>query len=99
MAKVKLAEALLRRKELAAKVTTTQSIKMADLFETKVTRKLVSDNIDEVTLKIPKLDLSEVVAENDHYAKSLRHVDAAIQQANWNTEIEVPDFAMTEFKK
>lgn len=87
--KVKLAELLLRRKELTEKVKQTASVKVASVFETKVQRVKVHEGIDEVTAVVPKLTLGQVTAEHDHYAGALRRVDSAIQQANWATEIDV----------
>lgn len=86
---MKLAEALLRRKELQQKVERISAIKQQDIFDVKVTRKPAHEGIDDVIAQVPKLDLSQVTAEFDHYAKRLRLIDAAIQQANWTTEIEV----------
>ena len=45
---VKLAEALLRRKELQQKVDVLQQIKDKDLFEVKARRQAVAEGIDEV---------------------------------------------------
>ena len=98
MNKIKLAEALLRRKELNNKVDQLRQIKQADLFEMKYARKAVTDNIDDVTAQVPKLTASQVTAEFDFYARQLRLVDAAIQQANWTTEIEVGDTVMGDYK-
>jgi hypothetical protein len=99
MAQVKLAEALLRRKELGEKVKLTATIKAADLFTLKVKRQNVTENVDEVTANVPKLTLSQVTAEFDHYAKALRHIDAAIQQANWTTTLDLPDFSMKDWSE
>jgi len=87
--KVKLAEALLRRKELNEKVEQLKKINIQGLFETKGTRKKITDDIDDVLVSVPKITLNQVAAGYDWYAKQLRLVDAAIQQANWSTEIEV----------
>lgn len=97
MKRVKLAEALLRRKELQQKVDQTKAIKAANLYDTKVTRKAAHEGIDDVLAQIPKLTLSQVTAEYDHYARALRLVDAAIQQANWTTEIEVDPQTFMDF--
>lgn len=88
---MKLAEALLRRKELAEKVKMLSQIKTADVFVIKVVRKNVTDNIDDITATVPKLTASQVTAEYDFYARQLRLIDAAIQQANWTTEVLVTD--------
>ena len=95
--KVKLAEALLRRKELNEKVAQLQQINVPGLFEVKATRKRVTDDIDDVIAKVPKITLSQVTEGRDWYAKQLRLVDAAIQQANWITEIEVGNDVMKDF--
>jgi len=91
MAKAKLAEALLRRKELNEKVDQLKVINAKDLYNVQVRRQPVSDSIDEVTAKVPKISFNEVAAGYDYYAKQLRLIDAAIQQANWTTEIDVKD--------
>ncbi len=86
---IKLAEALLRRKELQEKINRIQPLKAADVYETKVKRVKVTDSIDDLTVSVPKLTLSQVTAEYDYYAKQLRLIDAAIQQSNWTTELDV----------
>ena len=94
---VKLAEALLRRKELQDKVLILKQIKDKDLFEVKVRRQNVSDGIDEVVAQVPKLTASQVTQEFDYHSRQLRLIDAAIQQANWTTEIEVDAITMKDF--
>lgn len=96
--KVKLAEALLRRKELQGKVDILQQIKDKDLFEVKARRQNVSESIDEVIAQVPKLTASQVTSEFDWHARQLRLVDAAIQQANWTTEVDIKETVMTDFK-
>lgn len=96
---VKLAEALLRRKELQQKVDVLSQIKDKDLFEVKARRQQVADGIDDVVAQVPKLTASQVTREFDWHARQLRYVDAAIQQANWTTGIEIPDSAMDDFKE
>lgn len=98
MQKIKLAEALLRRKELQGKVNVLQQIKDKDLFDVRAQRKNVTDNIDDIIVQVPKLTASQVTAEFDFYARQLRLVDAAIQQANWTTEVEVGDTVMGDYK-
>jgi len=95
--KVKLAEALLRRKELNEKVDQLKKINVEGLFEVRAQRKNVTENIDDVIAKVPKITLSQVSAGYDYYAKQLRLIDASIQQANWNTEIDVPETSMTDY--
>ncbi|MHC4464912.1 MAG: DIP1984 family protein [Planctomycetota bacterium] len=86
---MKLAEALLRRKELQEKVARIQTVKDKDIFEVRTQRKQAHEGIDDVIAAVPKLILAEVTQEYDFYAKRLRLIDAAIQQANWTTEIDV----------
>ena len=95
--KVKLAEALLRRKELQGKVDVLKQIKDKDLFEVKARRQQVAEGIDDVIAQVPKLTASQVTQEYDWHARQLRLVDAAIQQANWTCEIEVHDDSMGDY--
>lgn len=95
--KVKLADALLRRKELQGKVDVLKQIKEKDLFEVKARRQAVADGIDDVVAQVPKLTASQVTQEYDWHARQLRLVDSAIQQANWTCEIEVHDDSMGDY--
>ena len=95
--KVKLAEALLRRKELQGKVDVLKQIKDKDLFEVKARRQPVADGIDDIVAQVPKLTASQVIKEYDWHARQLRLVDAAIQQANWTCEIDVDATTMKDF--
>ena len=96
--KVKLAEALLRRKELQGKVDVLKQIQDKNLFEVKAQRKQVTDSIDDIVAMVPKLTASQVTAEYGWHARQLRLVDAAIQQANWTCEIDVQDTVMADFE-
>ena len=93
---VKLAEALLRRKELQEKVDQIRRVKDDGLYEVKVTRKLAHEGIDDIIATVPKVTLQEVTKEYDTFAKRLRLIDAAIQQANWTTKIEVDSSVMED---
>jgi len=95
--KLKLAEALLRRKELGEKVKSVQNFKQADLYEVKAKRVHVAENIDDLTLSVPKLNLSQVLSEFDFYSRQLRLIDGAIQQANWTVEIDVNDTVVQDW--
>lgn len=87
---MKLAEALLRRKELQQRLTLIKPVmaNMDKLFKVQVKRISVSEGIDEATIAAPRLTLGQVTAEHDFYAKRLRLIDAAIQQANWTMDVE-----------
>lgn len=96
--KIKLAEALLRRKELQAKVEQLQDIKDNQLvYQIRAQRIKVTDGLEDLNADFPKLDLAQVTAEYDHFARALRLVDAAIQQANWTHEMDVDDKVMSDY--
>lgn len=91
---MKIAQALLLRKQLEKKVAQLEPIRqMGDngLFETKTRRVNVTEQMDEVAIQVPKLTLSDVTAEYDKYASSLRKLDAAIQKANWEFDVDFAD--------
>lgn len=96
--KIKLAEALLRRKELQQKVTLLQQIDAKALYEVKAVRRNVTENIDDIVAQVPKLTAAEVSREYDWHARQLRRVDAAIQQTNWSAEVDVDDEVMKDFE-
>ena len=86
---MKLAEALLRRKELQAQVDRLDKLKESDFAEFRLQRVNVSDGVDEIKAMVPKISIQQSTHAYDWHSKQLRKIDAAIQQANWNTEIEV----------
>jgi len=98
MATLKLAEALLRRKELQTKVDTLSQINPEALVVRVNKRIKVTDDLDDVIASVPRVSATEVIAVRDFYARQLRLVDAAIQQTNWTTDIEVNDTVMNEFE-
>jgi hypothetical protein len=88
---MKIASALLLRKQLEKKVAQLEPIKkLGDdgLFETKVKRLNITEQIDEVSIQVPKMTLSDVTAEYDKYATALRKLDASIQKANWEFDVD-----------
>ena len=94
---IKLAEALLRRKELQQKVDQLRAIKDKDLFEVRGKRQKLTDELDDVVLQVPLLSAKQVTHEFDWHARQLRLVDAAIQQANWTTVVPVDASVMAEY--
>lgn len=87
---MKIAEALVLRKHLEAKVEQLKPLYLQGekgLFELKTERVKVSEEVDEVKLTIPKVQLKDVTKEYDMYSKTLRELDTAIQQANWLSEV------------
>ena len=96
--RIKLAEALLRRKELQEKVNILKLIKDKDLYEVKCRRQNVTENIDEVIAQVPKLTASQVTHEFDWHSRRLRMIDAAIQQTNWITDVAVEPTVMADYE-
>jgi hypothetical protein len=96
---IKLAEALLRRKELEGKLRVLADVDAKALYETRARRVKVTDSVDDIVADVPKLTPADVTKHYDFVARQLRRVDAAIQQANWTTEIEVQDEVMADFTK
>lgn len=94
---MKLADGLLRRKELQQKVDQIRAVKTADCFEFKYERKQITDQLDDIKANVPKLTLSQVTEEYDYYANKLRLIDAAIQQLNWTSEITVSDKVWVDY--
>ena len=87
---MKIAEALVLRKHLELKVKQLEPLKIHGdngLFELKVERTKITDEVDEVKLQVPKVELKDVTKEYDMYSKALRELDTAIQQANWTAEV------------
>jgi hypothetical protein len=97
MTKMALAEALLRRKELQNKVDQLSRIKDTDMATLKVNRIKVAEGMDELKAMVPRVSMAQVTAAYDWHSKQLRLVDGAIQRANWETEISVPDSVVGEF--
>ena len=93
----KLAELLLRRKELQGQVDRLQQINQQGLFEVRVQRKNVAESVDDVVAQVPKISMHQVTHAYNWHAAALRKVDAAIQQANWTTEIPIDDELMKEY--
>lgn len=89
---MKIAEALVLRKHLELKVEQLKPLKVNGdngVFELKTERVNINENVDEVKLQIPKVELKDITKEYDMYSKALRELDTAIQQANWTAEVKV----------
>ena len=95
---IKLAEALLRRKELNEKLPILRHFKDNQVFyEVRGERKKVTEGLDEIQANFPKMTASQVTAEYDFVSKQLRLIDAIIQQANWTTILSVDSMVMDSF--
>lgn len=98
---MKIAEALLLRKQLEAKVKQLEPIRQLGeqgLFEVKTQRTSVSEQVDSVTFQVPKVTLSNVTKTYDHYASELRKLDASIQKANWEFDVDYKESTLKEEK-
>ena len=101
---MKIAEALILRKQLAQKIAELNPLKeQADkgYFKDTVTRIKATDPIpgaeagtmeasgsDEVTQKTCLITPDSIYESFDAHATALRKLDAAIQEANWQNEIK-----------
>jgi hypothetical protein len=94
---LKLAEALLLRKELQAKVDRLSRIDSKELYETKTGRKAAAEGIDDIIAQVSKISFQQFTHCYDWHAKKLREVDAVIQQANWTTEVGFQDDPTVEY--
>ena len=94
---MKLADALLRRKELQQKVDQIRTIKDANVYEHVMQRRSVSEGMDDIIGNVARLDLNQVTREYDYYANKLRVIDGAIQQLNWTTDISVDPKVWMDF--
>lgn len=91
---MKIAQALLLRKQLEKKVAQLEPIKKAGeegLFETQIKRVNVTEQMDEITINAPKITLGDATSEYDKYATALRKLDASIQKANWEFDVDFKD--------
>lgn len=88
---MKIAEGLLLRKHLEAKVKQLEPLKLngeKGLFEVQTQRTSVNENVDEIKIQSPRITLEEITKEYDYYASELRKLDGAIQKANWEFELD-----------
>jgi hypothetical protein len=67
--KIKLAEALLRRKELREKVDQLREINQKELYEVKTGRKPAHEGIDDIIAQVPKVSIEQVTHAYDVHAK------------------------------
>lgn len=92
---MKVAEGLLLRKQLEAKVAQLTPLKQLGengIWKQEVSRKSVNENVDEVSIVVPRITLADLTGTYDHYASELRKLDAAIQQANWTNELDFKEW-------
>ena len=94
---MKLADALLRRKELQQKVDQIRGVKESQVFENILQRRQVNEQVDDIVGKVAKLELNQVTKEFDYYANKLRLIDGAIQQLNWTTDIAVDSMVWKDY--
>lgn len=93
-----LADLLLRRKELDAKVKQLHTIKEANVYYPQFQERIKRDeNFDDIKGRYPILEAHQVLAEYDHYARCLRIIDGAIQRANWEHKVDIEDRVMRDW--
>lgn len=88
---MKIAEALLLRKQLDGKVKQLEPLKLQGdngVYETKTQRRSINENVDEIIAQVARVDLKTITREYDHYATELRRLDASIQKANWTFDVD-----------
>ena len=96
---IKLAEALLRRKELAEKLSILRHFKDNQLYyEVRGQRVPIDKGIEDLNMNVPKLTASQVTAEYDFVAKQMRLIDALIQQTNWTAIVQIDPMVMEAYK-
>lgn len=91
---MKIAQALLLRKQLERKIDQLEPIRQMGedgVLQTKVRRINVTDETDQLEITVPRVTLSEITIEYDKYATALRKLDASIQQANWQFDVDFSD--------
>jgi len=92
MKEMKIAEALLLRKSSEQKLSKLEILKDDELYEVRTVRKQIKEGeIEEITTKVPKLSLKEVMDEYDALSKKIRQLDASIQKANWDCSVSLPE--------
>ncbi len=100
--KVKLIEALARRKELQEKVDQLRKVQDNALSETKTSVKNIAKNsldeiVAEIQAQVPKISSTQLTHAFDWHAKQLRRIDVAIQQANHITDVELDGEIMKDY--
>jgi hypothetical protein len=96
---MKVAEALLLRKQLEAKVKQLEPLRIQGengVYAEKVERISVGENVDQVKFAIPRLTLADITKTYDHYASELRKLDASIQKANWTYDVDYKEVKLPE---
>lgn len=99
---MKIAEALLLRKQLEAKVKQLEPLKLNGengVYKDEVQRRQVSENVDEVVARVARIDIRSITRDYDHYASELRKLDAAIQKANWQHDVDYKEQKLPEVEK
>jgi hypothetical protein len=96
---ITLAEALLRRKELQGLIDRLKPIhdNVEKLFVTRTKRQNVNESTDNIVAHVPRIEATQVDAYYNWLAKQLRLIDAAIQRANWDTNLEIKETVMADF--
>lgn len=94
-----LSDALLRRKELAAKVGVLKILQATlaqdeqsrrpQLTTPTIVRQPRHEGVDEVTVSVPTIEKEQVDKELNWHSSRMRKVDRAVQKANANTPVHL----------
>lgn len=88
---MKLAEALLLRKQLQEKVDQLKPLKLngdQGVYRDEVKRVNVNEQTDDIVMKVARITVEDITKTYDMYASELRRLDTAIQAANWKHSVE-----------
>lgn len=88
---MKLAEALLLRKQLQEKVDQLKPLKLngdQGVYRDEVKRVNVNEQTDDIVMRVARITVEDITKTYDMYASELRKLDTAIQAANWKYDIE-----------
>lgn len=101
---VKLAELLVRRKDLEQRIrmapsATNLRASVDDLYQEISERLPISEGLGDLMKKVQRKAPSEikVFKVKDVLQQKLREVDAKIQKANWDTVVDVPSTVLSNF--
>lgn len=92
-----LAAFLLRRKTLKERASRLEQYLAAVPQKPQINRIKVSDEVDDLTIVYPVLDMEEVRRTYNQTQMSLRAIDNLIQQANWQVDVDVPAWVRQGF--
>ena len=79
------------------KVDRLRKIDSKEAFETRTGRGRCEDGFNDMIAEVSKISFQQFTHAFDWHSAQLRKIDAAIQQANWTTEVSVDDITMADY--